>query len=282
MARRKKSGGFFSKVGKLLKWANPLYLVYRAGSALYNELAQNNKLPEGSKIEKKKVGGSDVEVITLPSGAQIIRSNKLTPEQTKQQAELFNDFVSLMKEKPEPLPDLKQFIQLGSEAAGIPEDMTKDIASFDFEKAVAQPETRRFHEQILPGLAAMETAEGGAFQPSGAFQRQKQMAGVKLSERLAALRAEKQPQYDFKKALLGMTGRQEKLQAGQMALNLEQLQRAPAVQQRNMLQQWLMGGPASQYEQMYQPGAPSSWQTFSSGFGQGLGKTLPTLLLGGL
>jgi len=98
------------------------------------------------------------------------------------------------------------------------------------------PAMRQFNEQILPGIAERFTGMGAGSQNSSAFQQQATAAGSRLSENLAAQRANLRGQ-----GINQMQG------FGQMGLT-------------------------PQFENIYMQGQPGLLQGLSGGLGQGFGQ----------
>lgn len=240
-------------------------------------------------MQKKNITKGGAKSYKTPGGGSVSNIPTLPPEMQKKIEESLPKFLDYISRDPGKFPELAELIKTGIEQFGVPEKLRQyipdlsNITTFDFDKAVAQPEMRRFEEEIIPRLAEMETAQGGEFQPSSAFARQKATAARKLSENLASLRAEQQPKYDLERAGLGLRSAAlrgqlqqseyaQKMGATEAAMKNALMQRAPEERQRDTLLRFLLGGVASPYTQVAEPAQPGFGQQFAYGFGKALPK----------
>lgn len=121
-------------------------------------------------------------------------------------------------------------------------NLSNNSADFD---AFAAPEMRRFNQDIIPGLAEQFAGMGSGGLSSSGFRNASVNAGVDLSERLGALRA--------------------------------QLRQNSAAGLQSIGQQGL-----GQYnENIHRPGTPGFLDNFAQGFGNAAGKAGATYLTGG-
>lgn len=165
-----------------------------------------------------------------------------TPEQNYQQ--------STLSEAQQPLFEQLQSATQGRGAGGAfgqAADYNRDILDNNSEtiNQLNAPELRRFNQEIIPGLAEQFAGMGSGGLSSSGFRNAAVNAGVDLSERLGAIRANLR---------------------NQSAQNLQ-----------NLGQQ----GLGNYTENIHRPGTPGFLDTFAKGAGETLGKAAGAYFTGG-